>query len=808
MSDRHDHGVAAVPADGHRHRTLPPMQTRSTERSVKAGARIPTVLLLTILLALCYILLPTPKASAEPMAGRNVQAATDQVKDNNQAKLAIRSSTPVVSASSGYTVTLAVTNTSNGSLAPGRLTASTNNLYTFNSRIDMQTWAEGGSRIPTPNLLAEQSVGAIQPGQSLEVTLSAPADNDQLKAMTTWGAKPVLLAYRSGPGTDTGNGKPQASVGTFLTRSPDGLATAQTPALEVSMVLPLTTTGWTVDHSALHHLMTGERTDKKNAGNAAANGGDKGRNNDPAQSSAPSRTTGTTDDSQTTPDPDASQSLVLSDRAQKQQKDQSQLLNRHPQLGTVAEPTYLGTFGTMPRVDAGMQPSAFDMSSYAVQEEARYASAGVKPADWSADKAGSQLRRAMGQTDRTPPIYAWQGKRPWSMDSLTQARRQGYGTVVAPEGMDINAGSSAHTGKYTVPTEAGNITILSGQQELSNLAQGQPTSTKAAGEQTPAGQTARFMAQSAFYQMEQPYAERVLLVCFGTNQDTTAADALMTAVEHAPWLKLSGLGSLDQAEPYQSGEAAKAAVNQSGPSDGQHKESGLSGSLDSLTASRQDIARFSEAILASPSQTRSTPSASGKSDAQALARQDADLAAHRSDDPRSWLSEVTGLHDSLALHTLACTDKAGGLADTARALADQLLNGIQIKPSESVTVVSETATMPVTVSNTLPYPVSARVSAKTDSMEIVTTRTADTVIPAHSEAQVTFTVRVATAGQADAEISLVDRQGRPFSQTRTTRINSHLRLSDMSGLVIVAAALLFGALGLWRQFHRTKDPDE
>ncbi|RBP97174.1 hypothetical protein CRD60_08210, partial [Bifidobacterium aemilianum] len=237
---------------------------------------------------------------------------------------------------SGYTVTLAVTNTSNGSLAPGRLTASTNNLYTFNSRIDMQTWAEGGSRIPTPNLLAEQSVGAIQPGQSLEVTLSAPADNDQLKAMTTWGAKPVLLAYRSGPGTDTGNGKPQASVGTFLTRSPDGLATAQTPALEVSMVLPLTTTGWTVDHSALHHLMTGERTDKKNAGNAAANGGDKGRNNDPAQSSAPSRTTGTTDDSQTTPDPDASQSLVLSDRAQKQQKDQSQLLNRHPQLGTVA----------------------------------------------------------------------------------------------------------------------------------------------------------------------------------------------------------------------------------------------------------------------------------------------------------------------------------------------------------------------------------------------------------------------------------------------------------------------------------------
>ena len=151
---------------------------------------------------------------------------------------------------------------------------------------------------------------------------------------------------------------------------------------------------------------------------------------------------------------------------------------------------------------------------------------------------------------------------------------------------------------------------------------------------------------------------------------------------------------------------------------------------------------------------------------------------------------------------------APGLADQARAISNQLLDGISITPSESLTVVSETASMPVTISNSHPYPVYARVSTKTDSMEIVTSRTADTIIPARSEAQVTFKVRVATAGQANVDISLIDRDGKPFGQTRQAHITSNLRLSDMSGLIIVVIAVLLGLCGLWRQFHRKKDADE
>ena len=47
----------------------------------------------------------------------------------------------------------------------------------------------------------------------------------------------------------------------------------------------------------------------------------------------------------------------------------------------------------------------------------------------------------------------------------------------------------------------------------------------------------------------------------------------------------------------------------------------------------------------------------------------------------------------------------------------------------------ETASMPVTVSNKLPYPISVRVSSLTDSMEIVTSRLSDVEVAPNSEAQ-------------------------------------------------------------------------
>ena len=116
--------------------------------------------------------------------------------------------------------------------------------------------------------------------------------------------------------------------------------------------------------------------------------------------------------------------------------------------------------------------------------------------------------------------------------------------------------------------------------------------------------------------------------------------------------------------------------------------------------------------------------------------------------------------------------------------------------------------MPVTVSNALPYPVRVQVSATTDSMTIVTSRLVDVVVPPTSEEQTTLAIRVSTSGTANAQLTLLDREGNAFGAAQSTTITSALQISDMSGFIIIVCAVLLGIAGLWRQFHRVKDPDE
>ena len=148
------------------------------------------------------------------------------------------------------------------------------------------------------------------------------------------------------------------------------------------------------------------------------------------------------------------------------------------------------------------------------------------------------------------------------------------------------------------------------------------------------------------------------------------------------------------------------------------------------------------------------------------------------------------------------------MTKAAQTLANDLLGKVSIAPSESVSVFSESAKMPVTVSNGLPYAVSITVNSITDSMQIVTSYENDIVIPAHSEAQVAFTIRVTVSGSATAHISLADRHGDAFGAVQNTVITSVLRISDASGFIIIGFAVLLGVVGLWRQFNRKKDPDE
>lgn len=649
--------------------------------------------------------------------------------------LSINSSTAVLTDTSGYHLNATVTNTTGQEIPAGTLTLAMNAFYTFVSRNDIQDWSEGNGRIPTPQSVGQADVPALQPGASANVSIDADAHQESLAAINSWGPKPVLLSYSA-------NGTPLAQSHTFVTRTGAGLHTPSTPALHITAAQPLAANGWTTDSKLL-----GQLVDEGGISSSKL-----------AKIAMPSK------------DDDA------------RLKSLQQTFAKHDMLQVVGDPTYLQAMAMPTRVDGITQPALFDMTAYSAPA---YSAAGINDRQWSAAKARKTYQSALGDSNADITAYAWQGNGNWTLQALTKARQQGYGTVIATHDFEEDDADTVRTGKTVVSTDAGDVTVLSAQNVLSGLAQGKATSddANADSEGTTAGRLARFVAQSAFYQMEQPYAERNLLVCLNEDSDPSVVDALMSDIEQSPWLNLTDLATLKDADISEDAASMSTDLPQTdGLTDSMRSD--VQQTLSALANSSSNIKRFNTSILVKPN---------GKDES----------------DINTWSRQLTNAHTIMALHALGGESPSRStMAEGANQLAALLINGVAITPTESVNVVSETAKMPVTISNSHPYPVKVKVSSLTDSMQIVTSRFDTVQVPPHGEAQVAFTIRVSTSGTANATISLFDRNGAAFGATQVTHITSALQISDKSGFVIIGFAVLLGAVGLWRQFNRKKDPDE
>lgn len=742
-----------------------------------------------MLLAVAFVAgsaaLPAFAADGGASSGTSETSGTnDDAERASGPIIALTDMTAVVTDTSGFHLKATITNTGDSAWAAGEVTLDTNPMFTFTSRTDMQEWSQSDSPIPTPARLGSTAVPALQPKQSATIAIDAGPDAQALKQMLNWGPKPLRVTYA--------NDGMATATNTFLTRSTAGLDNADTPAMGITMAMPLTSGHWTADSETLKTLVTTE------SGTATADSSTNGANN----GSAAGGTGDTTADV-----------AVLDKNSTRFDHALEQTLTRHPSLQTVADPTYLDALAMPPQTKAVMQPAGFDITAYAAQNDAaqRYAAAGIDDASWNADAATASYRSAIGDQNASTRTIAWQGQGQWTMDSLTAARRNGYTTVISTHDFESTDTDTVHTGVVSVPTDAGDVTVLVEQHELGDLAKGKATSAKASAEATTAGRLARFVAQSAFYQMEQPYNERNLLICFDADTAAADVDMFMNAVESASWLHVTDLDTLTQAAPYATGDDAQALV----PTDAglsQADSSNVTNTLASLAAGRNDIIRFRDSVLDAADEQAD--------DAQALARQDAKRTASQSaqgtSGAQAWTERLLAAHAALALHALAADGGSPDIDTTtaltavsgAQQLAGDVIGGVTLTPSETVTMVSETATMPVTVSNSTPYPVTVRVFSITDSPEIATSRRNTVTIPPRSEAQVTFSLRAATSGSAVATVSLQDRNGVAFGQQQHTSINCVLKISDKTGFIIIGLAVALGALGLWRQFNRKKDPDE
>ena len=688
-------------------------------------------MVLTMALMLLYA--PMPEAQATESGNPTTETA---------GMVSIDSSTAVLTDTSGYHLSATVTNTTDQVLPAGTLTLAMNAFYTFVSRNDIQEWSEGTSPISTPNTVGETDVPSLQPGTSTKVSIDADASQQSLAAINSWGPKPVLLEYSA-------NGATLARSHTFVTRTGAGLNSPNTPAMHITVAQPLAANGWTTDSNLLGQLVDeGGVTDAKLSKIAIP---------------------GKDDDTRL--------------------KSLEQVFAKHDMLQVVGDPTYLNAMSMPTQVDGITQPALFDMTAYAaLGNESTYAAAGIDDTEWNADSALRIYRSSLGDSQTDIARYAWQGNGNWTMKALTKARQQGYDTVIATHDFEEDDKATVQTGRTVVSTNAGDVTVLSAQNVLSDLAQGKATSDEAGadGEGSDAGRLARFVAQSAFYQMEQPYAERNLLVCLDEDSNPDIVEKLMTDIEQSPWLSLTDLATLKQTDTTADDETETVIPESDGLSD--ETRNALQQTLSTLANASNDVKRFNSSILSKPN--KKTPSGVRSGIAQ-------------------WSRQLTRTHALMALHALGNESPSRStMAEGTTQLASLLINGVAVTPTENVNVVSETAKMPVTISNSHPYPVKVKVSSLTDSMQIVTSRFDTVEVPAHGEAQVVFTIRVVASGTANATINLFDRNGAAFGATQVTHITSALQISDKSGFIIIGFAVLLGIVGLWRQFNRKKDPDE
>ena len=776
----------------------------------------------------------SPAAASASADSRQPLAAGTQ-KNTSGVTLALKKSASVISATSGYSATVTITNNTSRTLDAGKLTAYTRPDFVFRDSDTMQRWAQADFRLDAMSVLGSGDTPAIQPEKSADVTISVKPDARAISRITTWGAKPVLIRYthkeaasagseRTGSYTGhsststgrTGNtsnsggpGPGQEELRTFVTRTNSDLPKSSLPKLNVVFALPVTSpklSRTTVSASGLIHGAGAVRTD------SAAN-------------------------SIYSENPDCA----------RQTEYIKSLNNTYPFIQNIIDPAIAGQYKDYPAA-AVMQPYGTNVSAISQYPSLQWDSAGIHDHLWDAAAIQKLLKTqgtgsSQGQEDSSgylfaqAPSIAWQGPHSsWTADALARARQQGYTAVIATSGFSDTGSAAAHTGKLTVPTQSGDITVLSAHSKLSALAQNRATSSSSAAEQSQAGRLNRFMAETAFYETQAPYESRTFLITLGSLADTQQRQytgSLLKLVSQSPWLQTDTLNSLLTADsPYtsrqaadlaQAGSAGKAAA-------GQHF---YASALKTLAGLREKLAVFDRTILVRSSAGGRTSSAG----AQGLSRGDAQnnrLAANRGytlENSATWMGALYTAFDICSLRSFTIDDGSTGTANTgqtvqdtaaqknadaaakaaepAKSIVDTLYSSVSLMHPGSVSAVSDKANLPLTITNSLPFSVKVGIkgtvikeTAQNTGIEISSVK--DITVHAHSNKQTTLTITAQGGRRASAKLSLTDSQGKEFGKAVTTQITSALAVNDITGYAIIAVAVILGALGLYRQIRRIR----
>lgn len=613
----------------------------------------------------------------------------------------------------------------------------------------------------------------------------------------------------SAASSSSDGGSVRAQLRTYLTRSHDGLKEQNTPSMSIATTMPLTSSGRTLSKAAASSLI-----------------GDAGASAD---------VSGTTK------------------KADTELTDQLKLAAHFPNLQVVADPGILDQATTLKQSSlAGiMQPYAFDIAVRSQDSAQTWAKAGIADSAWNAGTAhelandmtalGTQGEQGTSDPNDTAgassssgtdagahagsalktlnvPSIAWEGAYSWDSKSLELAKRQGYTAVVA-ESAQQPAGATLISGRSSVNTQAGAVSVLVAEHTLSQLAQGKATSSAAEGETTSAGRLARFTAQSALDQMQRPYVGRTLLVSLGQSPDTAAASALLSTLQSADWITNSTLQDLlNQANGTATQDLTSGVSSDVSPTQARFdlgnvrpnstERSKINQTLQSLSETSTAIDHLKSYVLKADV-IKKDGTSNENDNPQALSRQNAKKTAGDKVTALQWLAKLRTAHQDVGLMAFGgppAVRTAMSAGDAA--FCDDLTNSVSVVPPHQINIFSASAQTPVNVKNQLPFPIAVHLQAQTDSNAITITPGKDVEVPAGSEAQSTFEISVVGTGSAAASFTPLDRSGQEFGTPTKSMIYSQIRLNDTSGNIFIIIALVLGALGIYRQATRKKDPNQ
>ncbi|MEE1324023.1 MAG: DUF6049 family protein [Bifidobacteriaceae bacterium] len=687
--------------------------------------------------------------STSPNSSGTLSSKNTKNSGSSSIGLSINSENPVITATSGYRASITLTNDSSTGLHEGDLSVRIS-PQSIASADNLEQWSEGSSTLSTPFILEDVPVPALGAGKSATVQVAVDASNASLKAISTWGAKPVAFLYAAV--NDEGTSE-LAQLNTVTTRTTAGLDVS-TPPLTITPVEQLENTSVQLRTDAADKLIS----------NLA----------------------------------DTTTSLLqATNQSTKKTTAAASFAADHSMLQVIAEPFALTPAVLQAldgHVDALTQPREFDIQTRQFLSNSSWNAAGLSDSLWSAQAARATALKNDPRLGNIPEI-ACERDYSWTEAGLDAASREGYSVAMA---ISAPTAPTVHTGRLIERTAFGDITVLTAQSNLSTLAQGSASSQWSTAEKTAAGRTSRFVAQTAIDEAQAPSVDRNLLVSFGANASSQEDAQILNTLTSCAWVKFGTLAELINGRTNSATSSAMSArltssavpatsIPLGGRKPGEKDQKTLDTAIRRLANTQQKINRLRSQL--------SSDIAGDSPEAAAV---------------RQWLERLNAAHADIAITTLSGSDTPvmESALNADEQFSQHLWDAVSISSPQKVSVFSSTTDMPVIVINKLPVPLTVTIRARTGSNATTITASRTVRVKSNGQAQTTFRIKAIGASTVTASFHLLTGAGDVFGPTTRTQIDSQLTLRAMNGNVLILLAVVLGIVGFWRQFHRRKDPDQ